>query len=45
LHRKNNTIYVNGLFRHGFLLGPAMAVKVAQALSSEQSFESLPLCA
>lgn len=29
IRRQNGTIYVNGLFRHGFLLAPAMAQMVA----------------
>lgn len=45
LHRKGNVIYVNGLFRHGFLLGPAMAMQVADALSSVQHFEEIRQCA
>jgi len=27
LRRRGNTLYVNGLFRHGFLCAPAMAKK------------------
>ena len=45
LSRKDNVIFVNGLFRHGFLLGPAMAIQVADALTDCQAYEGLPLCA
>ena len=45
LHREGNVIYINGLFRHGFLLGPAMAIRVADALSSDQAFQEIALCA
>jgi len=29
---RGRTLYVNGLFRHGFLLAPALAQQVAQHL-------------
>lgn len=45
LMRRNNVIYMNGLFRHGFLLSPAMAAQVAEALQDREQFRALPLCA
>ena len=45
LSRKDNVIFVNGLFRHGFLLGPAMAIQLADALTDSLIYEGLPLCA
>ena len=45
LYRKDNVIYVNGLFRHGFLLSPAMARQVADAILDEQKYSELNLCA
>ena len=45
LRRRDNVIYVNGLFRHGFLLGPAMAERAADAVLDEARFRELPLCA
>jgi glycine oxidase len=33
-----DTLYVNGLFRHGFLLAPALARRVAGILLEERSF-------
>lgn len=36
LRRRGNTIYINGLYRHGFLCGPAMAQRaVSLALKNE----------
>jgi len=32
IRRVGATLYVNGLYRHGFLLAPALAVRVAQVL-------------
>ncbi len=32
IRRRGQTIYVNGLFRHGFLLAPAMALQVADLI-------------
>jgi len=34
----NDTLYVNGLFRHGFLLAPALARRVAGILLEERYF-------
>jgi len=45
LYRKDNIVFVNGLFRHGFLLGPAMARQAADAILDEQIFSELELCA
>ncbi|MEM7209987.1 MAG: glycine oxidase ThiO [Pseudomonadota bacterium] len=43
--RKENVVYVNGLFRHGFLLSPAMAQRVANVLSDQAQFAELAECA
>jgi glycine oxidase len=45
LYRKDNIIFVNGLFRHGFLLSPAMARQAADAILDEHLFSELKLCA
>ena len=45
LSRRGNVIYMNGLYRHGFLLSPAMAGQVADAATNAARFEALPLCA
>lgn len=45
LYRKGNIIFVNGLYRHGFLLSPAMARKAVDAILDEQLFSELKLCA
>jgi glycine oxidase len=34
----DDTLYVNGLFRHGFLLAPALACRVAEILLAERYF-------
>lgn len=44
LFRKNNTLYVNGLFRHGFLLSPAMAIQAADAILNEQKYQGIESC-
>jgi len=44
LYRKDNIIFVNGLFRHGFLLSPAMARQAADAILDEHLFSELKLC-
>jgi glycine oxidase len=31
----DGTLHLNGLYRHGFLLAPAMAIQAAQSLLSE----------
>lgn len=45
IRRKNNILYINGLYRHGFLLGPAMAKKAADAVLNQDIFMELDLCA
>lgn len=42
--RHQHTLYVNGLFRHGFLLGPAMAIQAADAIVDDKQFMALPPC-
>ncbi len=41
----SRALYVNGLYRHGFLLSPAMAMQVADVISEPSLLEELPLCA
>ncbi len=36
--RRGRTLYVNGLYRHGFLLAPALARRVARFLFSGEIF-------
>ena len=43
--RDNRTLYINGLYRHGFLLGPVMAQRAANALVDDQCFVELETCA
>ncbi|MEM7467443.1 MAG: glycine oxidase ThiO [Pseudomonadota bacterium] len=43
--RKGENLYVNGMFRHGFLLSPAMAKQVAGALQDDAIFAELKECA
>jgi glycine oxidase len=38
LRRVGGTLYVNGLYRHGFLLAPALARRAAQTLLDGQQF-------
>jgi glycine oxidase len=45
LRRNKNTLYVNGLYRHGFLLGPAIAKLAAQAILDESKFLEVKPCA
>ncbi len=45
LYRKDNVIFVNGLYRHGFLLGPALAIQAADAVINPDQWEELPQCA
>ncbi len=45
LKRKNNVLYINGLYRHGFLLGPAMAIRAADIVTNEQQFVQMEQCA
>lgn len=42
---QNRVLYVNGLYRHGFLLSPAMAKQVADAVAEPDLIAGLPLCA
>lgn len=39
IHYQNDTFYLNGLYRHGFLLAPMMAEQLMQRLFGEQSYE------
>jgi glycine oxidase len=42
VRKRGQTIYVNGLYRHGFLLSPAVArMAVAAATETEQQPELL----
>ncbi len=36
VQRRGNIYYLNGLYRHGFLLGPAMAMRIADEITGEQ---------
>ena len=38
LHREGATLYVNGLYRHGFLLAPALARRAAEVLLAGAHF-------
>jgi glycine oxidase len=38
LRREGETLYVNGLYRHGFLLAPSLARRVAEALLEGREF-------
>jgi glycine oxidase len=37
VHRDGSTLFVNGLYRHGFLLAPALAADVARTLTEIHS--------
>ncbi|MEM7190701.1 MAG: FAD-dependent oxidoreductase [Pseudomonadota bacterium] len=39
IRRRGTTVYANGLFRHGFLLGPALASQVADMVLDGKSVE------
>lgn len=39
IHYQNGTFYLNGMYRHGFLLAPLMAEQLMQRLTSEQLHE------
>lgn len=39
IHYQNDTFYLNGMYRHGFLLAPMMAEQLMQRLFGEQSYE------
>jgi len=41
IRRVGETLYVNGLYRHGFLLAPALAVRVAQVLLNGRTYPEL----
>ena len=41
IRRVGRILYVNGLFRHGFLLAPALAVRVAQVLLHDRYYPEL----
>lgn len=45
LIEQDGTLYLNGLYRHGFLLAPAMAAKVAERITSENTHEHYRQCA
>ncbi|MYB35385.1 MAG: FAD-dependent oxidoreductase [Gammaproteobacteria bacterium] len=45
LYRKDHTVFVNGLYRHGFLLGPALAIQAADAVMNPDQWKELPQCA
>lgn len=38
IRQRGNTLYVNGLYRHGFLLAPALAQRVAQVVLHGRNF-------
>ena len=42
LTRHNGQLHLNGLYRHGFLLAPAMAARAADHLISERQHENHP---
>jgi glycine oxidase len=44
LSRRRNILYVNGLYRHGFLLGPALAKQAADAILDQSTFMELNVC-
>lgn len=39
IHYQNDTYYLNGMYRHGFLLAPMLAEQLMQRLFAEQSHE------
>ena len=43
--RRGDTLYINGLYRHGFLFGLAMAQRAADALGDDQLYAELRPCA
>ncbi|MCY4148068.1 MAG: FAD-dependent oxidoreductase [Gammaproteobacteria bacterium] len=45
LYRKHNVVFVNGLYRHGFLLGPSLAIQAAEAVLNPKQWQELPRCA
>jgi glycine oxidase len=41
LRRRDGTVYVNGLYRHGFLIAPALARRAAAVLLEDSQFPEL----
>jgi glycine oxidase len=41
IHRSGNILYVNGLYRHGFLLAPALARRVAEVVLHDRSYSEV----
>ena len=41
LTRRDRTLYINGLYRHGFLLAPALATRAAQIVCDGANFPEL----
>jgi glycine oxidase len=41
IRRDGERLYLNGLYRHGFLLAPALAVRVAEMLLHDRSYPEL----
>jgi glycine oxidase len=41
LTRRGKTLYLNGLYRHGFLLAPALARRAARVLLEDAWFEEV----
>ena len=41
LTRRGRTLYINGLYRHGFLLAPALATRAAQIVCDDANFPEL----
>ena len=41
LTRRSRTLYINGLYRHGFLLAPALATRAAQIVCDGANFPEL----
>jgi len=41
MRREGDRLYVNGLYRHGFLLAPALAVRVAEVLLHDRHYPEL----
>lgn len=44
LRRHKNVLYVNGLYRHGFLLGPAIAKAATNAILNKSQFLEVEQC-
>jgi len=44
LRRNKNILYINGLYRHGFLLGPAIARTATNAILNESLFLEVEQC-